>query len=92
MKLPVLLFVSGALALGATSASSARIAVNIGVNTCGYPVVYQVCPVYQPPLAIYLGGGRWGDDRANRGDRGDRAGRGDPRGRGGDGHDRDGHR
>ncbi len=75
MKLQILPMLIGAIVLTIATTADAQVSVNFGVNTCGYPSIYQSCVNYAPPPTIYLGGGRWGDD-----DRGDRRGH-DNRGR-----------
>ncbi len=76
MKPAIALLSLGLLALTAAAPASAQVSVNLGINPCGYPVVYQTCPYYGPPVGVYVGGGAWGGDRGWRGDRGARGGRG----------------
>jgi len=91
MKLQILsVVVFGAIVLTAASAANAQIGINVGINTCGYPVIYQTCPYYAPPSPVYLGAGSWGGDRGRRG--GGRGGAGHASGgRGGAGHASGGH-
>jgi hypothetical protein len=72
MKKAIVALAFGVVALTAASTANAQIRVNVGINPCGYPVIYQTCPYYAPPAAVYLGGGSWGGDRGRRG--GGRAG------------------
>jgi len=91
MKLQILSVVFGAIVLTAASAANAQIGINVGINTCGYPVIYQTCPYYAPPSPVYLGAGSWGGDRGRRGG-GGRGGAGHASGgRGGAGHASGGH-
>lgn len=86
MKLKFLSMAAGALALGLASTADAQVSLTFGINSCGYPGVYQRCTDYPPPPTVYLGAGHWGDDD-RRGDRyDDRRGRRDR-----DHHDRDHH-
>jgi hypothetical protein len=71
MKSAIVLLSLGLFALAAAPAS-AQVSINLGINPCGYPAVYQSCPGYGPPAAVYVGGGVWGGDRGRRGDRGGR--------------------
>jgi hypothetical protein len=77
MKSAIALLTFGLLALTAAAPASAQISVNLGLAPCGYPSVYQSCPYYGPPAAVYVGRGNWGGDRGWRGNR-DRGGRGAP--------------
>jgi hypothetical protein len=71
MKLQILSMFIGALALTIATTADAQVSVNFGINTCGYPTIFQTCTDYPPPPTVYLGSGRWGDD----GGHGDRRGR-----------------
>ncbi|PRC91454.1 hypothetical protein S2091_3869 [Solimicrobium silvestre] len=82
MKLKFISLLFAVLALMITPVTNAqvRIGVGIGVNTCGYPALYQACPYYAPPVGVYVGGGYWGVHRGN-GPRGHDRGHSDGRGR-----------
>jgi len=73
MKLQILSMFIGAAALTIATTADAQVSVNFGVNSCGYPTIFQTCSNYAPPPTVYLGSGHWGDD----GGRGDRRGRRD---------------
>jgi len=77
MKIKLLLASAGLLMLSVAPVSNAQVAfsVGVGVNTCGYPGAYYSCPVYAPPVAVYLGGGGWGGRDDHRGGRGGHGGR-----------------
>ena len=75
MKIKLLTCVVGLLIATAAPLSQAQIGVSIGVNTCNYNGYYQPCGVYAPPIGVYLGGGYWGGDHRDHGDRGHRRGR-----------------
>ena len=78
MKSAIAIFTFGLLALTAAAPASAQVTVNLGINPCGYPSVYQSCPNYGPPVGVYVGGGAWGGDRGWRGNRDHGRGRGAP--------------
>jgi hypothetical protein len=80
MKSVFALLTFGLLAFAATAPASAQVTVNLGINPCGYPSVYQSCPTYGPPVGVYVGRGSWGGDRGWRGnhDHGRDRGRGAP--------------
>ena len=48
------------------SEAQISIGVGVGVNPCGYNY-YNSCPVYAPPVGVYLGGGAWGGDHRDHG-------------------------
>jgi hypothetical protein len=82
MKFKFISLLIGGIVLTATSSSQAQIGISFGINTCGYPSLYQTCPYYDPPIGVYLGGGNWGGGREYRnggnhghGDRGRSGGR-----------------
>ncbi|TDK67063.1 hypothetical protein [Sapientia aquatica] len=80
MKMKFLTIGLGAIVLTASASSYAQIGISFGVNTCGYPGLYQTCPYYDPPVGVYLGRGNWGGGREYHG-HGDRGrGRGDDHG------------
>jgi len=71
MKIKLIPALLGFAFLTAAPMSQAQIGVSIGFNTCGYNY-YQSCPVYAPPVGVYLGGGSWGGDHRDHHDRRDR--------------------
>ena len=62
MKIKLLTCLVGFLIVTAAPVSNAQVSVSLGFNNCGYNGLYQTCPVYGPPVGVYLGGGSWGGD------------------------------
>lgn len=75
MKIKLLTCLVGFLIVTAAPVSNAQVSVSLGFNNCGYNGLYQTCPVYGPPVGVYLGGGSWGRGDHRDDHRGGRGGR-----------------